>query len=175
MTQWLDKLEVGSDIFVRGPIGRIFYYGDGKLKLGTKEKPIKWYEKNYKKIGMLCGGTGITPLYQFLLAADINKDTVEYSMIYGNRTSNDILLKQELDGFIRQKNFSLTINYTIDQYEEGWTGLTGYITKDKIEKYIFPPDEDTLIMLCGRGKMCKKYLKPMLIEMGHREENIYIF
>jgi len=155
MTQWLDKLEVGSDIFVRGPIGRIFYYGDGKLKLGTKEKPIKWYEKNYKKIGMLCGGTGITPLYQFLLAADINKDTVEYSMIYGNRTSNDILLKQELDGFIRQKNFSFTINYTIDQYEEGWTGLTGYITKDKIEKYIFPPDEDTLIMLCGRGKMCK--------------------
>ena len=41
MTQWLDKLEVGSDIFVRGPIGRIFYYGDGKLKLGTKEKPIR--------------------------------------------------------------------------------------------------------------------------------------
>ena len=53
--------------------------------------------------------------------------------------------------------------------------MTGYITKDAIEKYIFPPSDDVLIMLCGRGKMVKHYLKPMLIEMGYKLENIYIF
>jgi cytochrome-b5 reductase len=176
MSQWLDQLKIGEEISMRGPIGRLFYFGDGRFKLGTKEKPVVWREKTYKQVGMLCGGTGITPLYQLLLSASINSDPeVKYSMIFGNRTSSDILLKEELDQLQSSPNLKFELQYTIDKPEENWTGLVGYITKESIEKFIPPPSEDTLILLCGRGAMCKKYLFPLLLDMGYKQEDIFIF
>jgi len=176
MTQWIDKVEVGSDILIRGPIGRLFYFGNGKFRLGAKKtKPIQWTTKTYKRVGMLCGGTGITPLFQILQAADINRDSIEFSLIFGNRTSKDILLKNELKTLVNNKNFNFNLNFTIDKHEEGWEGLTGYIDKQKILTYMPPADDHTLIMLCGRGKMCKKYLTPLLVELGYKIENIFIF
>lgn len=175
LTQWIDKLEIGTDVMMKGPKGRLYYYGDGNFKYGSKEKPVVWTEKNFNKVGMLCGGTGIAPFYQLLQAADVNKDTIEYSLIFGNRSAHDILLKEELDTMNKNQNFKFNLQYTIDKYEKNWEGLVGYITHDKIQKYLPPPSDDTLILLCGRGKMCKKYLKPMLIEMGYKPEYIYIF
>jgi cytochrome-b5 reductase len=160
---------------MRGPIGRMSYFGDGSFRLGTKEKPVKYYEKKYNKVGLLCGGTGITPIFQLLQSANVNRDTIEYSLIFGNRTSKDILLKKELDEFYTNQNFKFNVQYTIDNEEDGWDGLVGYITKDKIEKYIQPPADDTLIMICGRGKMCKKHLIPILLDIGYKIENIYKF
>jgi len=175
LTQWIDKLDIGTDVLMRGPKGRLNYYGDGYFKLGTKQKPVVWYTKKYDKVGMLCGGTGITPIYQILQAANINKDSIEYSLIFGNRSALDILLKDELDKMYKEQNFNFKLYYTIDKYENHWDGLIGYITRDKIEKYLPSPADNTLIMLCGRGKMCKKYLSPLLIEIGHKKENIFIF
>jgi cytochrome-b5 reductase len=176
MSQWLDQLKIGENVIIRGPIGRLFYYGDGRFKLGTKEKPVVWREKTYKNVGMLCGGTGITPLYQLLLAASINSDSkVQYSMIFGNRSSADILLKEELDQLLNTSKLNFKLQHTIDKSEENWTGLVGYITRESIEKYIFPPGEDTLILLCGRAAMCKKYLFPILLDMGYKQQDIFIF
>ena len=175
MSQYLDKLKVGDEVLMRGPIGRLIYYGEGRFKLGTKEKPVVWRQKTYKNAGMLCGGTGITPLYQILLAAAINKDSVNYSMIFGNRSTADILLKNELDELQQNPNFNFKLQYIIDKEEENWSGLVGYINKENIEKYIPPPSDDTLVLLCGRGAMCKKYLFPLLLEMGYKEEDIFIF
>ena len=161
---------------MRGPRGRLNYYGNGDFHIASKKvKPITWRRKQYKKVSMLCGGTGITPIYQILQVADINKDSVEYILLYGNRSSKDILLKNELDRIKHTKNISLKLIYTIDKEEDDWDGLVGYITKDKIEKYVPPPSDDTLILLCGSGKMCKKYLIPLLIEMGYDSENIHKF
>lgn len=176
MSQWLDKLTIGDKVMIRGPIGRLFYFGDGRFKLGSKEKPVQWREKKYKNIGMLCGGTGITPLYQLILASSINGDNaINYSMIFGNKTTSDILLKNELDNLTNNPNINFKIQYTINNQEKNWTGLVGYISRDHIEKHIFPPSDETLILLCGRGAMCKKYLFPLLIEMGYKHENIFIF
>jgi NAD(P)H-flavin reductase len=176
LTQWLDQVPIGTEVNMRGPRGRFYYYGNGDFHLASKKvKPITWRKKQYKKVAMICGGTGITPIYQILQAADLNKDSIEYTLLYGNRSSKDILLKKELDGISKDKNINLKLFYTIDKDEEGWDGLVGYITKDKIEKYISPPSDDTLILTCGSGKMCKKYLVPLLIEMGYKEENIHNF
>lgn len=175
MTQWLDRLNIGATVIFRGPIGRMIYYGDGLFKLGTKEKPIKWSEKKYNKVGMLCGGTGIAPFFQILQAADSNNDTIEFSLIFGNKTSKDILLRNELDTFYKNQNFKFNVQYTINHMEEGWNGLVGHITKDKIETFLPPPADDVLVLLCGRGSFSKKYLSPLLVEMGYQKENIFIF
>lgn len=161
---------------MRGPVGRLYYYGNGDFSMTPKKvKPIVWRRKQFKKVGMLGGGTGITPLYQILQAADIVKDSIEYFLLYGNRSSKDILLKDKLDKIYLDQNIKFKIDYTIDYQEEGWNGYVGYITRDKIIECMPPPSDDTLIMTCGSGKMCKKYLVPLLIEMGYKEENIHNF
>lgn len=42
---------------------------------------------------MVAGGTGITPLYQIIQAISNNKDTVRLTLLYLNRTEDDILLE----------------------------------------------------------------------------------
>lgn len=64
MSQYLNDLNMDSHISVRGPFGKLTYMGDGYFKILTKIKPPTYKEKVYKKIGMLAGGTGITPFYQ---------------------------------------------------------------------------------------------------------------
>jgi NAD(P)H-flavin reductase len=83
-------------------------------------------------------------------------------------------LKEQLDNFAKSTNFSFKVYYTIDKYEDGWDGLTGHIDKEMIIKYL-PQGNDTLYLLCGRKSMCKKYLTPILTELGHEGENIFIF
>lgn len=134
-----------------------------------------WKEHHYKRVGMLCGGTGITPIYQVLLSAHLNRDSTQYSLVFGNRSTKDILLKDELDHFLKCGHFKFDVYYTIDKAEEGWTGEVGYISKEMIAKYMPPPADDTLILICGSGKMCKKYLAPMLLEMGYAATSIFIF
>ena len=48
---------------------------------------------------MVAGGTGITPCYQILQACLKNNDGTDVSLVFGNRTVRDILLKDELFAF----------------------------------------------------------------------------
>lgn len=116
------------------------------------------YEPNqWKSIGMLAGGTGITPMYQVLqeLLADSN-DRTEVRLLYASRTPTDIILKNELDSLqAKHKNFK--VFYTVDKGTEGWNGNVGYINQDLIKSFLPSPTSstasssstDTKIMVCG--------------------------
>jgi cytochrome-b5 reductase len=50
---------------------------------------------------MIAGGTGITPMYQVASAILKDpKDTTKLSLIFGNLTQDDILIKKELDSLV---------------------------------------------------------------------------
>lgn len=59
MTQYLEGLENGEHMLMEGPKGRLAYEGFGNFLI-TK-KPIR-----RTRIGMVAGGTGITPCYQVI-------------------------------------------------------------------------------------------------------------
>jgi NAD(P)H-flavin reductase len=67
MSQYLNDLELGQSIKVRGPFGKLSYFGDGNFKILKKFKPPTFLEKKYTKVGMIAGGTGITPFFQVRL------------------------------------------------------------------------------------------------------------
>jgi cytochrome-b5 reductase len=123
---------------------------------------------------MIGGGTGITPHFQILQAAHKNRDGCEFSLIYGNKSTKDILMKKELDNLLESNKFSFNLNYLIDKDEDGWNGLLGYVDKTKLSKYLPQPAHDTIILICGPPLMCEKS-KSILIELGHDLENIYEF
>ena len=90
MTQYLEGLSLGESVRMSGPHAKLTYEGFGRFEL--KKKIV---EK--KKIGHIAGGTGIAPIFQVLQAALKNEDGTQHSLIFGNRTIDNILLKGELE------------------------------------------------------------------------------
>ena len=90
MSQHVDRMKIGEKMLMEGPKGSLFYYGYGKFDIAKKIVEGK------TKIGCISGGTGITPCYQVINAALKNDDGTSLSLIFGNRTTSDILLKDEL-------------------------------------------------------------------------------
>ena len=45
-----------------------------------------------KKLGMSSGGTGITPVFQVIQSILLNDDDLEITLLFGNRSEDDILL-----------------------------------------------------------------------------------
>ena len=60
MSQYMDSLKIGDSITLSGPWGMNEYLGCGKFKIGSKERSCT-------KLGMLAGGTGITPMLQVMI------------------------------------------------------------------------------------------------------------
>ena len=135
---------------------------------------MTFVEKNYKKIVMLAGGTGITPFYQIIQAAHLNGDTSEFTLLFGNKTTKDILLKKELEDVHQAKTFNFNLNLLIDKEEPEWKGHVGYVNKDLITRCFPAPSQDTILLLCGPPIMCEK-AKEIFEEMKYDSENIYEF
>jgi NAD(P)H-flavin reductase len=80
--------------------------------LHSKRKENPAYAKD---IGMICAGTGITPIWQILKAISDEDRHNDYaatriSLIYGNRHEEDIILRRELQEIQRNlgpSNFSM--------------------------------------------------------------------
>lgn len=133
MSRYIDTLKVGDKVDMKGPWQKMEY------------------KKNmHKKIGMIAGGTGITPMLQVVREILDNKsDHTDVSLIFANVTEQDIILRDELDALSHlYPNFK--VYYTLDKPPgDGWTGGSGYVSKEMIENEIGNKDEDILVMVCG--------------------------
>lgn len=83
-------MEPGDTMLMEGPKGRLAYEGFGNFII--TRKPTR-----KTRIGMVAGGTGITPCYQVIQAALNGDDGTSLSLIFGCRTVDDLLLKEEMD------------------------------------------------------------------------------
>jgi cytochrome-b5 reductase len=124
---------------------------------------------------MVAGGTGITPFYQLLQAADKNGDKTEFYLMFGNKSTKDILLKKELEELVMKETFSFKLYLVIDSHETDWTGGVGFITKEMITNFFPGPAEDTLLLTCGPPIMTQKHLLPIFTEIGYKKEEIFDF
>ncbi len=133
MSRHLQALQVGDLVRARGPKGAMIY------KPGLCER-----------IGMIAGGSGITPMLQIIKAvlAQRPADTTQIDLIFANRTYEDILMKDVLDE-MAAKDPGFRVHYVLSQAPGGWTESTGHVTKDMIKEKLPPPRAATKIMLCG--------------------------
>lgn len=146
--QYLANLEVGDKVLFRGPKGA-----------------MKYRRGLCRRIGMIAGGTGITPMYQLIRAiCEDERDTTEISLIYANRTEEEILLREELEAFTR-KYKNLKIWYMLDHPSEDWAYGKGYVTRQVMAERLPGPATDTKIMLCGPPGMINAS-KKALVDLG---------
>lgn len=157
MSRHLDSLNIGDTIDMRGPLGK-----------------FKYERNSYRTIGMIAGGTGLTPCWQVFreLLAD-PEDVTELRLIFANVTEDDILLKEELDEIAAgDKRFS--VYYVLNEPPSGWTGGVGCVTPAMIKEHIGGADPATLFMHCGPPPM-NKAVKLHLSGLGVSEKNVFKF
>lgn len=172
MSQHLAKLKIGEAILMKGPKGHLDYLGKGKFtikKLGEKEPTF--YQK--KKIGMIAGGTGITPMLQVIRAILKNpEDKTELWLIFANQTEEDILLRKELEA-IPSERFHLY--YTLDRPPADWKYGSGFINTAMCRDHLPPPDPDTMIFVCGPPPMIKFACEPAFKELNIQPKDWFSF
>jgi len=112
---------------------------------------IKYMPNKWKQIGMICAGTGITPMLQVLRTTFEHPEDRTYStMLFCNKNERKILLKGVLDEIAQQSPQRFKVHYLIDQaVEPGWTGGSGYIDKGLISKTMPPPSTENIVLVCG--------------------------
>jgi len=145
ISRYLSLLKIGDKIRVRGPKGQ-FKYQPGLCRC----------------IGMIAGGTGITPMLQIIRAVLKNPlDNTELSLIYANVNDSDILLKKELDELAETHSSRFKVYYVLNNSPAGWKGGVGFVSKEQIRQHLFPASENCKTLLCGPPPMMnamKKHL-----------------
>ncbi|EJP67253.1 Riboflavin synthase-like beta-barrel [Beauveria bassiana ARSEF 2860] len=146
---YLKNLQVGDEVLFRGPKGAMRY---------TRGLA--------KRIGMVAGGTGITPMFQVIRAiCEDDRDLTQVSLIYANKTEQDILLRKELDTFARRYPKQFKVFYLLDNPPEDWAYGEGYCTQELIEEKLPSASTDTKMMLCGPPDMVSA-AKNALVNLG---------
>jgi len=169
MSQFMDSLKVGNQIDVSGPWGTKEYLGHGKMKSGPKVL-------EFKKVGMMAGGTGITPMLQIMAAILKDPtDKTEISLLYANQTESDILVRDMLEDLAKKHPQQLKLWYTLDHAPPSWRYSTGFINKEMISTHLPGPDEACAILMCGPPPMVKYACEANLEELGYSKDKMVAF
>ena len=131
----LDNWGVGDEVIAYAPEGNMTYCS----------------LRDAKNIVAIAGGSGITPFLSLARAIDQGDEDCNLTLLYGCRTSDEILFKTELDS-LSEKNEKINVIYVLsNSYEEGYE--KGFVGADIIKKYA--PEGNYSIFVCGPGGLYK--------------------
>lgn len=144
---------------------------------------------DYDEILMIVGGTGITPMIQALHAilGDKDKKQPKVTMLYGSKSSDDILGKEMVDAWAENSDsFELVHILSHEPEDSEWKGERGFIGKELISK-LFPAADSgskLQIFVCGPPPLYNALSGPreesdkvsgLLGEMGYQPNQVYKF
>lgn len=125
--------------------------------------------------GMIAGGTGITPMYQVAMAILKDPaDTTQLSLVFGNISEDDILLRAELDDLAAAHPGRFKVYHVLNKAPSKWDGGSGFITKDVLAARLPPAGAGTLVLRCGPKPM-NDAMKGYLDDLGYEEEAQFEF
>uniref|UniRef100_A0A3Q1JRZ5 NADH-cytochrome b5 reductase n=1 Tax=Anabas testudineus TaxID=64144 RepID=A0A3Q1JRZ5_ANATE len=165
MSQYLESLRINDTIDFRGPSGLLVYKGKGVFAI-QPDKKSPAVTKTAKQVGMIAGGTGITPMLQLISA--MMKDPQDHTvchLLFANQTERDVLLRPELEEIQVNNPDRFKLWFTLDRAPADWEFSQGFITEDMVRDHLPPPGDDTLIFACN----------PNLDRVGHDSSNRFTF
>ena len=167
MSQAMNALPIGHFIEMKGPIGKFEYLGRGRCLISGVEKFVKSFV-------MICGGSGITPIYQVFRAVMRDREDATRCTIFdGNRLFEDILCKEDLDALSQGNDHKCKVLHTLTKATADWKGLRGRINGKLVEENCVR-DNETLVLLCGPEEM-EKSMHKALLEGGWNDEQLMFF
>jgi anaerobic sulfite reductase subunit B len=153
LTNALQHLRVGENVFLRGPYGQGF--------------PVDLLKN--KRLIIVAGGSGVAPVRP-LIDRFVNGEWPSKSveLIIGFKNSDSIIFAPQMAEW--QKKAELTL--TIDNSEEGWQGNVGLVTK-YIRDLQVKPFDDLQVVVVGPPLMMKFATAEFKL-LGVPEEKIWV-
>ncbi|MEE1321793.1 MAG: flavin reductase family protein [Acutalibacteraceae bacterium] len=131
----LDNWKVGDVVTAYAPEGNMTYC------------PLR----DAENIVAVAGGSGITPFLSLARAIECGNEDCNLTLLYGCRTSDEILFKEELDK-LSEENDKINVVYVLSHSdEEGYE--KGFVGAEIIKKYA--PEGIYSIFVCGPGGLYK--------------------
>jgi cytochrome-b5 reductase len=170
VSQYVDSLQIGETLDIQGPFGHIEYKGRGVFNVGRKDQAA------VSHIGMVAGGTGITPMLQ--IAAAVLKDAGDktvISLLFANQTEEDILVREMLEGLQAKHGDRFRLHLTLDRPPKNWGGYSGFVTEEMLSETMPPAGETSCVLMCGPPIMIDKAVRPNLEKIGFTKSQIHAF
>ena len=172
MSNHIFSLKPGQTLSFKGPIPK-----------------YPWAANKHDHITLIAGGTGITPMWQLIRAIFKNpEDKTKVSLVFGNLTEKDVLLKEELAQLEKDFPDRFRAFYTLDTPPSGWKHGSGVITKELLKTVIPDPDSKNIkVFVCGPPGLYKAISGPkvsptdqgdlsgILKELGYTKEQVFKF
>ena len=181
LTQHLESLPIGAAVEMRGPKGRLSYAGRGRIEIEEYGEPTPDV-RTVQRIGMIAGGTGITPMLQIIRAVFADpEDTTELALIFANKSVDDILLRKELEILVAAQPERFRLHFTLDAPPADWpsTYSSGFVNAAMIAANLpavsAVGDHSTQILMCGPPPMMRFACVPALKELGFTEDDWFRF
>jgi cytochrome-b5 reductase len=177
------SLRVGDEVAMKGPFQK-----------------FKYESNTWRGVGMIAGGSGITPMFQLLQTILSNpRDKTEVRLLYASRTPADIILRAELEALAAaHPNFKVVFNVDStgaaavgssgSSTATTWAlGGVGHISKEQVKDFLPPPADSYKILVCGPPPFMKAYsgekkspaeqgeLTGALAELGYTPEHVFKF
>ena len=141
-TEELHKMQCGDIVGIRGPFGRGF--------------PIE--EMRGHDVLLVAGGLGIAPLRSLINHIhDERSDFGKIIIIYGSRSPQDIMFREQFEMWKHRKDFELHL--TVDNPDDTWDGEVGVVTKPFAQLEIDP--DTTFGAMCGPPVMYRFVVEEM--------------
>ncbi|KAK4066872.1 hypothetical protein Trihar35433_7299 [Trichoderma harzianum] len=194
MTMLLENMGVNTNtseftVELKGPIGHFTYIGDSRVQW----KPNNSI-RNIRRLAMIAGGSGITPMWTTLkaiadeysaCASSEQANRVEVWLVYANREEEDILIREELDqlSHVMKGNFHMWHVLSSKKLNADWKMGRGHVGLECLQQHLPPAPstptdadlEDTLALVCGPPAM-EANVSSGLQELGWSlEKNVVFF
>ncbi|KAF2089605.1 hypothetical protein K490DRAFT_37273 [Saccharata proteae CBS 121410] len=161
----LDCMPMGEEVEIRGPTGEIVYNGNGRFVIDD-------HELVFKRVSLVLGGSGITPGYALIARILLSQgDDTEVRVVDANKSEADILLREDLDKFVKNGKGQLEVAHVLSHPSDEWKGLKGHVNADIIKANLFQPGKGSAVFLCGPPAMIQKAAVPALrADWGYKDE-----
>ncbi len=146
--------QVGDDVKISGPFGK-FYFTEGMAD----------------EIILLAAGSGVAPFMGILRYITAKNLPVKTTLIYSNRTPQDIIYKKELDELANLPNIKIVHTITRAKDEHKWAGQTGRIDEALIKKYTSDLTKP-LFYICGPPEFSNN-MESLFSMLGIPKEKIH--
>jgi ring-1,2-phenylacetyl-CoA epoxidase subunit PaaE len=155
-----DKLKVGDIIEVVTPIGRF----------NTALDPVQT-----KSYAMIAAGSGITPIISILTTILEVEPQSTVTLIYGNRTVQDIMFLEELEDLKNLHPGRFALYNVLSQEEQDVALFHGRIDREHLEQFfdqLIRLDDVDEWFLCGPREMIDG-ARALLIERGTEPSHVH--
>ncbi|EXJ95734.1 cytochrome-b5 reductase [Capronia coronata CBS 617.96] len=184
-------LELLVKVYPNGPMSEHMHSMVPPQRLDFKGPIPKypWAPNKHDHITLIAGGTGITPMYQLIRTIFKNpEDKTKVSLIYGNVTEADILLKEELEKIENEFPQRFRAFYLLDNPPPSWPYGKGFISKELVKTVAPDPKSGNIkIFVCGPPGMYKAVsgnktspqdqgeLSGILKDLGYTKDQVFKF